>query len=114
AVMRISAVTKSLSLTGSAGSAEVHVAVEAHGEARMGGDLAHAEQHAGHEADAVEGVVAQGELLPLPAELDDLVGDQPALTHGVHVDAVHHGPTRNAGILLGGIEDWAAYGSEHV
>ena len=73
----------------------------------MRGDLAHAQQHPGHEADAVEGVVAQHELLPHPAELDDLMGDQAALAHGVDVDAVHHRAAGAVGILLRRVRDRA-------
>ena len=66
--------------------------VEADGQTRVGsgGDLAHGQQHARHEGDAVEAVGADGQLFAGVAEQHLLMGVEATQTHGVHVDAVDH------------------------
>ena len=59
-------------------------------------DLAHGEHDAGHEAAAVDGVVADRERLALSAEEDLLVRHEAGQPHRVHVHAVHE---RAAGAL---------------
>src|SRR6266542_5189391 len=60
----------------STSSLQVEHGLEADGEARTVPHVADAQQHARHEAGAVQRIVAQGEQLALAAEDDLLVGDQ--------------------------------------
>ena len=77
--------------------------LEPDGEPRPAGDLAHRQQHAGHERRPVEGVVPDGQGLPRAAEQHLLVGDQAAQPHRVHrdpVDVARRGrrPARGRGV----------------
>lgn len=67
-----------------------------------GGDLAHRQQHARHEGDAVEAVGANGQLLPRIAEQHLLVRVEAAQPHRVHVHAVRlRGLNAHEEVLLG-------------
>ena len=79
--------------------------LEADGEPGLCGDAADSGQHAGHERDTVEGVVADGQGLPRTAEEDLLVGDQPTQPHAVDVDAVDLGSPGAVEPAGGGVGD---------
>ncbi len=71
---------------------QVEEVVEADGHAWVcaGGNLAHGQQHARHEGDAVEAVGTNGQLLAVITEQGLLMGVKTTQTHGVHVNAVNH------------------------
>ena len=83
--------------------------LQAHREARPARDPADGEQHARHEARPVEGVGADGQLLPRVAEHDLLVGDQPAQPDGVDVRRIHIDVAAHSSMLEPILERFGAH-----
>src|SRR5665647_1501818 len=88
-------------------SGQPQVALEPDGEPRVVGHPAHTLEYTGHEADAVERVVPNGQQLTGRAEDDLLMCDEAAQPQRMHRYAVHPRAAGAAGIRGGCVGDIA-------